>query len=402
MNLGIGLGVTNYLRVPTVPLDPDAAIAALFQTGTPGVYYEGAWYDPSDLSTMYQDAAGTTPVTAAGQPVGLTLDKSKGLTLGAELWPTGTITVQAGWTDNGDGSYTAATATSDLVYSNTGITINKLYQYTLTVLAYTSGDIRAGSGGTGTYLNISGPGVYSVYSYQLPATGGNAVFTGVSFVGTISSLSVRELPGNHAKQTTSAARPVLQTSGGLWYLDFDGVDDYMQTAPTGFASTSDAMIAFAGNGDTASLINSIGLSSGSYQSQTDWISLRLQYLGNTEFNTNKANTARYYAVQPYPGAVPTVYLGYVDGLTVFLRLNANETTATRPTVYSYNVTQEIDIGALDVNGTITQWSNINFYGGIIRMVAPSPAEIASVESYLGTKSGFVAPEITGVPTIAVS
>ena len=36
----------------------------------------GAWYDPSDLSTLFQDAAGTTPVTASGQPVGLMLDKS--------------------------------------------------------------------------------------------------------------------------------------------------------------------------------------------------------------------------------------------------------------------------------------------------------------------------------------
>jgi hypothetical protein len=35
-----------------------------------------AWYDPSDLSTLFQDAAGTTPVTASGQPVGLMLDKS--------------------------------------------------------------------------------------------------------------------------------------------------------------------------------------------------------------------------------------------------------------------------------------------------------------------------------------
>lgn len=37
---------------------------------------QGAWYDPSDLSTLYQDAAGTTPVTAVGQPVGLLKDKS--------------------------------------------------------------------------------------------------------------------------------------------------------------------------------------------------------------------------------------------------------------------------------------------------------------------------------------
>jgi len=37
---------------------------------------QGAWYDPSDLSTLFQDAAGTTPVTASGDPVGLFLDKS--------------------------------------------------------------------------------------------------------------------------------------------------------------------------------------------------------------------------------------------------------------------------------------------------------------------------------------
>lgn len=37
---------------------------------------QGAWYDPSDLSTLYRDAAGTTPVTADGDPVGLMLDKS--------------------------------------------------------------------------------------------------------------------------------------------------------------------------------------------------------------------------------------------------------------------------------------------------------------------------------------
>lgn len=37
---------------------------------------QGAWYDPSDLSTLFQDSAGTTPVTAVDQPVGLMRDKS--------------------------------------------------------------------------------------------------------------------------------------------------------------------------------------------------------------------------------------------------------------------------------------------------------------------------------------
>ena len=37
---------------------------------------QGFFYDPNDLSTMYQDAAGTVPVPAAGQHVGRVLDKS--------------------------------------------------------------------------------------------------------------------------------------------------------------------------------------------------------------------------------------------------------------------------------------------------------------------------------------
>ena len=45
--------------------------ASLFASGE-----QGAWYDPSDLTTMFQDRAGTTPVTADGQTVGYILDKS--------------------------------------------------------------------------------------------------------------------------------------------------------------------------------------------------------------------------------------------------------------------------------------------------------------------------------------
>lgn len=49
----------------------EAAIRVLFAAGE-----AGAWFDPSDLSTLFQDSAGTTPVTAVGQPVGKILDKS--------------------------------------------------------------------------------------------------------------------------------------------------------------------------------------------------------------------------------------------------------------------------------------------------------------------------------------
>lgn len=45
--------------------------SSLFAAGEKGV-----WFDASDLSTMFQDSAGTVPVTAAGQFVGKWLDKS--------------------------------------------------------------------------------------------------------------------------------------------------------------------------------------------------------------------------------------------------------------------------------------------------------------------------------------
>ena len=44
---------------------------SLFANGEPGF-----WLDPSDLSTMFQTSAGTTPVTAVEQPVGRINDKS--------------------------------------------------------------------------------------------------------------------------------------------------------------------------------------------------------------------------------------------------------------------------------------------------------------------------------------
>ena len=62
LRLGLGLGLSG--GVSFSPL-------SLFAASEPGF-----WFDPSDLTTLFQDAAGTTPVTAAGQSVGLVLDKS--------------------------------------------------------------------------------------------------------------------------------------------------------------------------------------------------------------------------------------------------------------------------------------------------------------------------------------
>jgi len=56
----------------------------------------GAWYGPSDLSTLFQDSAGTTPVTTAGQPVGLMLDKSGNGNHAAQATAARRLTYQTG------------------------------------------------------------------------------------------------------------------------------------------------------------------------------------------------------------------------------------------------------------------------------------------------------------------
>ena len=61
----LSLAITNILGAGR--FDP----ASWFAAGE-----QGAWYDPSDFTTLFQDSAGTIPVTAVEQPVGLMLDKS--------------------------------------------------------------------------------------------------------------------------------------------------------------------------------------------------------------------------------------------------------------------------------------------------------------------------------------
>lgn len=63
MRFGLGIGID----VRRGGFNP----RSLFASGEQGI-----WLDPSDFSALFQDAAGTTPVTAVGQPVGKILDKS--------------------------------------------------------------------------------------------------------------------------------------------------------------------------------------------------------------------------------------------------------------------------------------------------------------------------------------
>lgn len=69
--------VDASLNVSNIVTDEFTTEGAVF---TPASLYagseEGAWFDPSDLSTLWQDTAGTVAVTGDGDPVGRVDDKS--------------------------------------------------------------------------------------------------------------------------------------------------------------------------------------------------------------------------------------------------------------------------------------------------------------------------------------
>jgi hypothetical protein len=242
---------------------------------------QGAWYDPSDFSTMFQDSAGTTPVTAVGQPVGKIDDKS-----------------------------------------------------------------------------------------------GN---------------------GNHASQATAASRPVLQIDGnGKHYLEFDGVDDSLETAAIDFTAT-DKMSAFLGidkvgasswqvacelSGNSDSNNGSFGL----YSSVGDATMYGLYLKGGT--GQSVTNFGPYTAP-----IINVVYLG-MDLAAPSVGLSTEgQVNAGIPSGFAQGgtVPGAMDFGTyplyLGARSGVQDKLNGRIYSLIVRGAASTPQEITDTETWVNGKTG---------------
>lgn len=208
--------------------------SSLFAASEPGV-----WLDPSDFSTMFQDSAGTTPVTAVEQPVGLMLDKSKGLVLGSELVTNGDFSGgTTGWIAFGSVAPTLTTISGELQVLTNEAAPGGAYQAITTVVGkwYTvAAKIRRGDGvdvrmravtstPAGTLLaesaTVTSASATSVTLTFVATSTSTAIYArvnanGIGQTGFFDNVSVRELPGNHAIQTTSTSRPVLSARVNL-------------------------------------------------------------------------------------------------------------------------------------------------------------------------------------------
>lgn len=247
---------------------------------------QGAWYDPSYLSTLYQDSAGTTPVTALGQPVGLMLDKSKG-TRGPEIVTNGGFNDDiTGWGDYGfwtagaaewvNGAISVTTASYQGAVHVLPTTIGSRYELRFTVV---SADANAQAGrlyvsrsdpmnpGSSPLLNLSPrpPGNYVVH-FVATNTSHTIGLSSQNSGGVVvwDNISVRELHGKHASQATATARPTLATG---YKIDYDGVDDKLTTTFPDLGTNVTIARSIPGTG--ASILTGQTIGAGAWNDSTD-------------------------------------------------------------------------------------------------------------------------------------
>ena len=369
--------------------------ALLFAAGE-----QGAWYDPSDFSTMFQDSAGTTPVTAVEQPVGLILDKSKGLVLGSELVSNpGPFTATTGWATEGT-SLTASGGTLNavstgavggLIYGGwlgSGSATLSYFEISVTITALT-GRVRVqvyGSNSVGDW--ITAPGTYTLRLNQTSANGNVGLNTDQAATVSVSSFSVKKVSGNHASQTTNASRPVLKQDSGYKYLLFDGNDDSLSTPSINFTST-DKMTIWAGSRwqSNFGIFIETSANAGNTNGTLYWY-FDSGY-GPPRFGIRGTTSSKSFDVTPgITAPVTTVFQNSIDLATgtVTARQNAASATLTASGSTSSGsfANQPLYIGR---RGNVDLPFNGRLYSLIMRGTTSTDTEIASTETWVNGKTG---------------
>lgn len=360
-----------------------------------------------NTATMFTDAAGTTPVTAVEQPVGLLLDKSKGLALGAELVTNGDFSDGlTGWTYNasvwsssgGIANKVSFAASADLVQGTS--VVGRTYKITYTVTSFTGGSHYPRAGGVAGPVN-TGTGTFTAYVVA-GATSGYGVGASQSAVLSIDNISVRELPGNHASQSTAASRPVLsarvnqltyseQFDNAAWTKSNVVISANAITAPDG-ALTGDKLYPLT-TGSNRFVYQPLTLASGLYR-----FSVRAKageksilYIDLTGAGTTQA----FFDLST--GTVGSVSAGYSATITS-LGNGWFECSATNnsPSSYSFGGVY----GVADANGstsvTASGTSGIYIWGADLR-VTNVGVNLPAYQRVGAAVTATTNPAVTGVP-----
>lgn len=213
---------------------------------------------------MWQESTGVTPVTAVEQPVGLWMDTRLGMVQGVELRANGVasllgVATAASYnTTTGDGVVTRVDASNQSYINFTGLTANGWYRVSVTNGAGSGGTVNVRQGGPSTTVAFSAIVGGSASGIAQASGSGQITITTAAGTSTFTGLTIREIPGNHATQATSASRPTLsarynlltkteQFDDAAWTKVNSTITANATTAPDG-TMTADKIVAAVATG----------------------------------------------------------------------------------------------------------------------------------------------------------
>lgn len=353
---------------------------------------KGAWYDPSDWSTLFQDSAGTTPVTAVNDPVGLMLDRATAIGTAGDVSPS--LTSLAGWGTSGTPLYGSVSLESGGIRITAlgGGMIALFLPFSTTAVAHrvsltiqiSSGTFFAEHGAGGSSVSITTSGTYNYINTQ------NRPFyirTSVAGSALITGLTITEVPGYPAWQTTAINRPTLaQDANGKYRLDCNGTNSRMRTLALNMGANALSVFAAVYKASDASAGMIVELSAdASANNGAFYIEASDGAAGNYRVlvRGSAADGATPAIAAPDTSVISVVTQTGLPG-TFLMRRDGVEVANSAPSFGTVNFgNYPIYLGARNAS---TLHFNGGLYGLIIRSAISTTAEIETAEKYMNFKS----------------
>lgn len=332
---------------------------------------QGGWYDPSDLSSLYQDSAGTTPVTAVEQFVGRMSDKS-GQNNHLTQSVSGARPRLSARVNALVGTDTLSTQTADLtVVSVAGVTSNWTLQFS----------------GAGT-VTIGGV-TYSAGVNTISITSTATLTVTVAGVVTEADLRPADTGVNLPTYQRVVSSTDYTTSGFPYYLRFDGAATWMETANINPGNVSRAQL-FIGlrkltsvQGMIVEFSNSFGVNNGVFNLQAN--ATAINYFANSKGTANPGGASDVIA-SPNTAVLSGLFSISDNGLV--MRRNGSQTASNTASQGTGNyLTYPLYVGARYSTSRILFFSG-NIYALAVRFSSGALplATISQMESWVNGKT----------------
>lgn len=358
---GVGVGISN---IPTLSSRRQFSPLSLFAGGTQGV-----WFDDSNISTMFQDSAGTTPVTAVEQPVGRQLDLSGNNNHRTQATDANRPTLSA--------RYNLLLATATLSTQNI-TTVATSYTITFTG----AGTVTL----SGTYV-----GVFSAGTNTFTATAGTLT---VTVVGSVLTADIR--PTNQTvtlplyQAVTSST--VYDTVGFPQYLKYNGSNSWLSTASINFTATAQVSLfggvrkMAAGTSIVVELSTNVDNNGNAFNFASDAVSSNNWYFSCASTAQGQISARATTFTAPITNTISSIYDRTVIGSSQITPKINNAT----PTIAYTGVGSTSNFGTYPLyfgrRGGTTLSFNGQEYQIIIVGKTLTATEIASTETYVNSKT----------------